>query len=357
MASLDDHVLSRRMQPGDIRRCLETSDIFPVVKARGITDKLESALQALMMRDRFWGSMVMSASTRELLCHGSCVFLKPKLGEEVLAGKHPFLLADLATNVDLFTQVLEFDEVVSESDKGNLYFYGALFTFPSIKNPPLAGKALDRLHADCVLQMRGSRIKWHMKPTYGVRHVSDEVNINFLGTVRERVTEKVTNVMLRKKFGTDLCCDYGDLKSNDPEVREFRPALFAVDQETASSRRATLVHQIIGNATPREMNLTLKMRNILRLEIERNRDWRIVKSLNGYEGYIREALDRLKTNLDLPKDVIEELEANLEINEELRQAVARLVSQNLHELGVLPQLTVTEKKVWENRSQNKVRSR
>jgi len=105
------------------------------------------------------------------------------------------------------------------------------------------------------------------------------------------------------------------------------------------------------------MNLTPKMRNILRLEIERNRDSSIVKSLNGYEGYIREALERLKSNLDLPREIIEELEANLEINEELRQVVARLVSQNLHELGVLPQLTVTEKKVWENRTQNKVRSR
>lgn len=354
MASLNDHVLSRRMQPGDIRRCLETSDIYPVVKARGITDELESALQTLMERDRFWGSMVLSASNRELLCHGSCIFLRPKLGEEVLAGKHPFLLADIASSTHLFNQVLEFDQVESESEKGNLYFYGALFTFPSFRNPPLAGKALVRLHADCVLQMRGMHIKWHMKPTYGVHHVYDEVRFRFLGAVRERIVEKVTNVMLRKKFGTDLYCDYGDLKSNDPEVRRFRPALFAVDQETSSTRRETLVHQIIGDATPREMNLTPKMRNILRLEIEHNRDSSIVKSLNGKEGYIREALERLKSKLDLPKEVSEELEANLEINEELRQVLARLVSQNLHELGVLPQMTAAEKELWKKR-QNEVR--
>lgn len=334
MAKLSGHVLARRMNPGDVRECLESSDIFPLIRARGIADQLEALLSELMLRGRLWGSVVLSASTRKILCHGSCIFLHRDLGEEVLAGQHPFLLADLVTDHRLQSLVLELDEVERDSQLGDLYFYGALFTFPSFRNPSQATDALRELHSDCVLQMSGFNIKWHMKPTYGVSILRD----------------KLTSLALRKQFGTDLRHTYGDLESKDPEVKQFRPALFAVDRETASQRVASLVNQIIGEHRYPELNLSPKMRNILRLELEFMRDHDIVKHLSnsgkGYDGFIREALERLKSTIDLPGDLLEELEANLEINEELRAALARIVSHNPHELGVLPLLTKAETQFW-----------
>ena len=110
------------MLPSEIARCLQRSDIYPVISERGIETQMISFLTGLMLEDQFWGSVVENAYSEEPLCFGSCIFVSNHLARRLSKGEFPFLLVDLCQNQSLRTHILSFDEIEKQGKQSRLSF-------------------------------------------------------------------------------------------------------------------------------------------------------------------------------------------------------------------------------------------
>lgn len=321
------HITSRRMLPSDIDTCLKRSDMYPVIHARGLEAEASSFLTELLVGDQMWGSIVLGNGKKEPLTLGSCVFLSNDLTNEVLDGKHPFLLADMVKNPGLRSHILTFKEVERANRNEGLNFYGALFAFPKITSHIAAGMAMDRLQHDMIFHMRGFRIRMHMKATYDHNWIKGAV----------------TNFAMRTLFGSNLHCDFKDYRTHD-EVRNFHPHLFAITRDEALKKISSKVFELMagGHAV---LDLPPMIREILRLDLEHEQSAGLEVALDIGEhsvdnGWKTAAQKLKKTAPDI------RISAEDSGDGEFRAALRKYVRQNPQELGILPPLTPKEKQDW-----------
>jgi len=319
------------MLPFDVDTCLRLSDIYGIARDRGLTERMADLLIHYLKEGQMWGAVVDHKTMPHPICFGSCIFLSKDLAKEVMAGKHPFLLADLCDNPALRAEVLQFTQVEKEAKAKRLNFYGALFTFPKTTNPGLFKEALDRqLQESFVKYMRAFNLALHMKNTYG----------------RHKVFKGIRVVAYRMGFGSDLQSSYKELRrQGNAEVLRHNPVLFAYTREQAeNSIGGKPVTQVMG-IPENVLDLPRSAREIIRLDLEDRGDIDMQAALqkdNRYFednswGYVARKMDTATASFLRISDE----------NTEIRACVREYVRHNPQELGVLPPLTPLEKKEWD----------
>lgn len=319
------------MLPGDIRTCLELSDICAVVKARQIFEPMRRFILDLMLADKLWGCVVDKDSTNEPMCFGSCIFISDDIASELRAGKHPFLLTELCQSRALQTHILSLSEVKKESKRKNLNFYGALFSFARTHNPASFIAAMNQLQRGLVETMAGFGLKQYFKQTYEGGWAS----------------RTFKNFAMRMKFGAELVTAYAGDTSD--EVKTHRPYLFAATKEEAVNKLGMPICELMwpGDAV---LDLPPSVRMILRLEIDGCSGNQMQEALLIGQGTDDSnwatAIRKVRSD-SLKKNAI-----GFDENACIRACVRKYVQAHPQELGVLPLLAEGEKNEW--RPQNSV---
>lgn len=332
------------MLPEDISRCLYDSDIWHAAEYFEKSKQLEELLVHWMLNGQMWGGVVESKLKPGLVTFGAAIYISEDLAEALREGEHPFLLLDLVTEPRLKREVLDFDEVVAESDgaflgedkkRKGLNFYGTLFRFPSQGLQTFT--ALDTLQESLLAATAGFNIKQHYKHIYPKNDIYRGIN----------------SFAMRMGFGAAVVQKY------DRERERYRglaPVLFGQSRRAELKRREeglplgkshkTPVGQLLCQEAP-ILNLPFGLREVLRLEIEGLKPGQMLDHLSRAS-----APDTTWTNWfrsrkekgDLPEYVNDSSS-----KADVQQEIQRYVRQNPRELRVLPPLTEYEKKSWESR--------
>ena len=301
---------------------------------------MESLHIELMLKGQFWGSVIEHPFTHKILCFGSCVFVSDSLAKEILAGDHPFLLADFCEKPEIRKQILTLPQIEIKSKQQKLNFYGALFSFPQIKHTALFPSAMNALQESAVNSMKGFGISRYFKHSYGERVLLNEL----------------TTFAMRKRFGVERVDDYlRRYKYDGPigeEVKRYCPRLFTLTRGEALRDPAAFVYPLLCKSQP-EIKLPKSARWVLRLEIEGYSHDAIAQAM------IQNQQDDEKRNRTADNgwaaafDCIARNQAMAEYfgvgnpNRDSRDAVRIYVEEHKEELGVLPLLTPEESHRWE----------
>lgn len=314
------------MLPNDIATCLRLSDIYGVVRARGIEERMREWLIDLMLTDRSWGSVVESDTASEPICFGSCIFISDGLARELEQSKHPFLLADLCTETSLRSHILTFEEIKVASRKSSLNFFGGLFTFARIQpgaQPVKFVQAMNHLQDGLLTSMAGFGIKSYFKQTY-------ESN---------QVARWFKNSLMRKKFGAEHLSNYSSHEA--ASLGSHSPNLFGYRKADPLLKMGTPVGELLYSGVP-ELGIPASLRMALKLELDGLAGDLLAQALGKGEGTLDSnwASGLSKLNMRMDRNPIQPGRPWT------REAVRSYIRNNRHELDVLPHLGDGEKAHW-----------